>query len=95
MSFSKSTWGHRIAQISPRREPVIMASHTCVPQSGTLCQAWLRMVAASSAVGDCGFAGDGAGGSVWFIGLIVTQPQYLYAILCHNPCHNDLPLEDP
>lgn len=45
----------RSAHISPRRAPVVIASHTKVPQSGSVWYAWLTIVAACSAVGGFGF----------------------------------------
>ena len=71
---SRFTADQRIAQISPRRAPVVIATHSCVPQSGSA-HASVRIRAASSGVGGSGFSLGAAGGSAWLIGLTATHRQ--------------------
>jgi hypothetical protein len=63
---------HRIAHSSPRRAPVVIATHNNAPQSGSR-QASVTIRAACSGVGGCGFGFGAGGGSAWPIGLTLTQ----------------------
>jgi hypothetical protein len=68
----EATSRHRRAQSSPRRAPVVIASHTSMPQSGSV-QAVVAIVAAWVGVGGCGSAFGSAGGSAWRTGLLPIQ----------------------
>ncbi|MDT7597296.1 MAG: hypothetical protein QOJ06_2842 [Pseudonocardiales bacterium] len=68
----RSRWRHRIAQSSARRNPVTMVSQIRMAQSWS-CQASLRMRAACSAVGGCGFGLGCGGGTAWAMGLVAIQ----------------------
>ena len=64
----------RSAHSSPRRKPVTIVSQTSTAQSGSD-QASLRMRAASSGDGGCGFAAGCGGGSACSIGFVDSQRQ--------------------
>lgn len=68
----KSTSRHRMAQSSPRRAPVVIASQTSMPQSGPA-HAVVAIAAVWADVGGWGSAFGSAGGSAWRTGLLPTQ----------------------